>query len=276
MANVSTGETSPPTTAGVSTYEAHGALKSVNIKRREAVIAHDAIAGYMPAMTMSFEVRNARELDGLQAGDALAFRLCVTADRAWIEQLHKTGAAPADFSPPAASPPIALAVGDLVPDIELLEEGGRKVHLSDFRGKTLALTFIYTGCPLPTYCPLMNRNFQTAQTLLARLGEGDRCRFVSLSLDPDHDTPEILAGCARSFGAETPAWTFANASREALHLLGDGLGLEFRAAAGRIDHNLRTIVVDPAGRLRRVLRGNQWTPQELVAEVRSATRRGPP
>jgi protein SCO1/2 len=256
-----------------ATYEAHGVVKSVAAEKGEAVIAHEEIAGYMPAMTMSFTVHDAAELNGLQAGDSVDFRLLVTKDNAWIDRIRKTASGIADFSAPGREQARLLKQGDLVPDIEALDENARKIHLSDFRGKALALTFVYTRCPLPTYCPLMNRNFQTAQSLLSRIGESQRCQFLSLSLDSAHDTPEVLSGCAKEYGAEAPGWLFATASSAELHRVGDALGLEFRETPTGIEHNLRTVVLDPKGRLWRIFSGNDWTPQELISALRTAARR---
>lgn len=174
------------------------------------------------------------------------------------------------FTPAAASR--ELAVGDRLPDIELVNQSGGKIHLSDFRGKALAVTFIYSRCPSPELCPMVSRSFDTVQSLLARLGTGETCQLLSISLDAANDTPEVLASYARGFQADARLWTFATAREDVLRKLGDAVGLEFKRVDGRIDHNLRTVVVDAAGRMRRIFRGNEWTPQELAAELRAAAR----
>ena len=157
--------------------------------------------------------------------------------------------------------------GDSLPDIELTDARGETARLHDFAGKALAISFIYLRCPLPTYCPLTNHNFQAAQALLERLGIRAQTHFLSVSLDPANDTPARLADFAQAQEADPRVWTFATAREDALHKLGDAVGLEFQRNGSGINHNLRTVVVDARGRLRRVFRGNTWTPQELAAEL---------
>ena len=163
-----------------------------------------------------------------------------------------------------------LSVGDLLPDIELTNESGEKIHASDFRDKALAVTFIYSRCSPATLCPLVSRNFDIVQQLLARLGTSDRCHLLSISLDPENDTPEVLAAYEQGHQADPLVWNFATAPEAQVRQFGNAVGLEFKRTATGIDHNLRTVVVDGSGRIRRIFRGNNWTPQELVAELRSA------
>lgn len=254
-------------------YEAHGTLKDLDWPKHQAIVSHDAIPGYMPAMTMTFDVRD-KETGGLHSGDPISFRLCIKGDDAWIEHLQRvSGADSPPFSAKTPGPSHELREGDLLPDIDLVDQEGRAMKLSTFRGKSLALTFIYTRCPLPTYCPLISRNFESAQSLLAKLGELQNARFLSVSLDPSHDSPESLSTYAKIYHAEGGDWIFATSSEDALRKIGATIGLESSVTEGRIDHNLRTAVIDSDGRLRHVFRGNAWTPQELAAELRSATRR---
>lgn len=254
-------------------YEVRGVLQAIDSKSHQATIAHDAIPGYMGAMTMGFDVLDFSETKGLQPGDVLSFRLCVAGNRAWIEHIMKTGARAAPLittAPPEATR--ELGAGDLMPDAELVDQSGKKIHFLDFRGSALVVTFIYTGCPLPTYCPLMNRNFEAAQNLLARLGQGDNWRLLSISMDPEHDTPAALADFAKYQGADGNHWIFATAGEKVVRQLGGAVGLEFKTTNGSIYHNLRTVVIGPDGRIRRIFTGNTWTPQEVVAVVRAAMK----
>lgn len=163
-----------------------------------------------------------------------------------------------------------LSVGDLLPDIELTNENGAKIRASDFREKALAITFIYSRCSSATLCPLVSRNFDVAQQLLAKLGTSDRCHLLSISLDPANDTPEVLAAYEKGHQADPLVWNFATAPEAQVRQFGNAVGLEFKRTATGIDHNLRTVVIDGSGHIRRIFRGNTWTPQELVAELRSA------
>jgi protein SCO1/2 len=264
----------PP--AFAETYAAHGVVRGVDVVHRQVLVAHDAIPGYMAAMTMSFDLREEAELGHLQPGDRIDFDLVVRGDDAWIEHVQRTGFAGLPQLAPAPITSRAFEPGDLLPDIAFTDDAGRIRRLAEFRGRVLVVTFIYTRCPLPTYCPLMERNLQSAQTLLQRLGAEDGWHFLSLSFDAAHDTPAVLADYARTWRSESEAararWTFAAAEPADVHALGDGLGLEFREADGAITHSLRTVVIDPHGRLRRSFAGNSWTPQELASAVRRALR----
>lgn len=249
-------------------YEAHGVLQSITPWDREARIAHEEIVGYMPAMTMDFDVLDPKELSGLQPGDKLSFHLCVEGDRAWIEQIHKTDGGAPLFTEKRSRKELGL--GDPLPDLEFVDQSGNKSSLHSCRGKALAITFIYTRCPLPTYCPLMNRNFDAVQGLMEKLGAGPNWQLLSLTLDPKHDTPEVLSAYSKNYHPDVRHWRFVTAQEGALDEFGTSLGLELNRTGDRIDHNLRTVVVNADGKIRRVFSGNQWTPQELAAELRAA------
>ena len=256
-------------TASRQTYEVLGTLKEFNAAKHEATIAHEEIPGFMSAMTMSFEVPDAAEFPSLRAGDQLAFRLCVQGDHAWIDQVRPTGTRTTLTATPQQSVR-ELKVGEKVPDMEWTDQRSQKTRLRDLRGCALAITFIYSRCPLPTYCPLMNRNFATARTLLKQLGAQDNWRMISLSLDAKHDTPAVLEAYAKSHQAGELHWSFATADEPDLRRLGDAVGLEFQRIGAQINHNLRTVVIDVNGRISHIFRGNSWTPQELAAELRRA------
>ncbi len=249
-----------------------GVFRGVDPTTGQATVTHEAVSGYMPAMTMSFDLATPDEMRGLQTGDTFTCQLRVVGDRAWIEQIHQENA-PALSMPDIAaraSRSTELAVGDLLPDIEMTDQRDETIRLHDLGGKPLAISFIYLRCVLPTYCPQLNRNFRATQVLLDRLGLQGQARFLSVSMDPEHDTPKSLAAYAGSFEADPSTWIFATVPGESLRRLGDAVGLEFRQQGGVINHNLRTVVVDGRGRIRRIFRGNTWTPQELASELRAA------
>lgn len=252
-------------------YAMRGVLRNIDPKKGHATVSHEAVSGYMPAMTMDFDLADPAEMSTLHSGDTFTCRLRVTQTHAWIEAVHKEDVPPAtDIDALAASRSTELKSGDPLPSIDLIDERGATVHLRDFQGKSLAITFIYLRCPLPNYCPLMNRNFQSAQALLDRLGLKERTHFLSISMDAQNDTPKQLAEFVDAYGADRETWTFAAASEPALRTFGGAVGLEFQRTAGVISHNLRTVVIDPQGKVRRIFRGNTWTPQELTAELRAA------
>lgn len=251
-------------------------VESVDLAAGQARIRHEAIADYMPPMTMDFDAPDPKELGALTAGDSICFLLHVEGERAWIDSIQRSAPVPG-LEQPLRSPANSgseLRVGDRMPEFIVKDTSGSPVSLSDLAGKTVALTFIYTRCPLPTYCPLVSHNFQVALGLVSELGFGDRCAFLSVSIDPEHDTPETLRAYAKPFVAEADGrWIFASPDESTLQLLGDACGLTFRKVGGQIDHNLRTVVIGPDQKISSIFTGNRWTPQELASEMRKAARR---
>ncbi|MGC3990474.1 MAG: SCO family protein [Chthoniobacteraceae bacterium] len=186
-------------------------------------------------------------------------------------ELKKTGSKP--LLPIAKAPASASRerqVGEVLTDVPLLDSTGKPLHLAELRGNAVALTFIYTRCPLPTFCPLMNRNLHETQSLLQRLAPAEKWRLISLTLDPKNDTPTMLANCAANFEADAKRWIFASTPEENLQQLGDEVGLTFSTSGGTIYHNLRTVVLRPDGRIAQIFNGNTWTPQELTASILAA------
>jgi protein SCO1/2 len=176
--------------------------------------------------------------------------------------------------PVPASPPALLEPGAAVPDVVLKDQDGNERRLSAWRGGVVAVTFIYTRCPLPNFCPLMDRHFaavqQSVQSDPALKG---RSHLLSVSFDPRFDTPEILAAHARKAGADPALWTFATGEQDAVDAFARGFGVSIireDADLEEIMHNLRTAVIDREGRLVQVFNGNEWTPAELLDAMRRA------
>jgi protein SCO1/2 len=245
---------------------------------KQVRIAHDEVPGYMEKMTMPFAVRDLAELEGLAPGDLVEVRLHVTATEEWIDQVRKTGhRALAKELTDAPPPPLDLFdPGDAVDAPRFTSQDGVPFTLESLRGKVVAVTFTYTRCPLPDYCPLMDRRFREAQDrVLASSTLRGRVHFVTLSFDAPHDTPAVLAAHAARVGARRDVWTFATAPTADVDAFGGRLGLtvmrESDAPAG-ITHNLRTAVITPAGTLSTILRGNDWTTDALVAALEGASR----
>jgi protein SCO1/2 len=249
------------------TYQVHGTVRGVS--HGSVRIAHEAIPDYMPAMTMDFPVKDSIPKD-LAAGDQVQFELSVTDDDSWISHVTKIRpeGSPASVSPPKAqtaaseAPSDELQKGDAVPDFELIDQTGKPVRLSSFRGKHLVLTFIYTRCPLPNFCPLMSKNFQALQQRLEKEYPG-RFQLLSITIDPKFDRPGILKEYAGRYGANEKCWTFATGTSEQIDSIASQFGLVHEPESGLISHNLRTALVGPDGRLRHVWKSNVWTPYEV-------------
>jgi protein SCO1/2 len=162
-----------------------------------------------------------------------------------------------------------------LPDAELLAEDGSRLKLSDFEGRAVAFTFIFTRCPLPDYCPRMNRQFLQARELLQqRPGGPTNWQFVSISFDPEFDQPGVLARYAFSYrGRNADRWLFASAATNVMAGFVSQLDFRFANEGGSFMHNLRTVVLDPQRRLYRQFDGNRWKAQELADAMAEAARR---
>lgn len=269
--------TAPPVISVTSTqmFQVKGVVESVKAEAKTVRIRHDAIPGYMDAMTMPFEVRDTNELAGVNAGDSVTFRMFVTETDGWIDQIQKLNVDANAASIPANAPirivrdVEPLDVGDLLPDYRFTNQVGQAVSLSQFRGQALALTFIFTRCPFPTFCPLMSNNFQKAQdALLANPNAPTNWHLLTISFDPEFDTPGQLKAYAARQHADPARWDFLTGTLVDITALSEQVGLQFwRDPAGGINHNLRTVVVDARGRVQKIFIENKWTVEELTDEI---------
>lgn len=265
-------------TNAVRSFSARGVVMELPPGGDTVVVRHEAIPGFMPKMTMTFNVRGADALRGLTPGDAITFRVKATEEESWIEEIKRGSAAGLDQSTNAGPSAPALLragqvkVGEVLPDAPLLTEAGDTIHLSDFRGRALALTFIFTRCPLPDFCPRMNRNFDRARDLLLRQAAGPtNWQFLSISFDSEFDRGEVLQRYAQGYrGAQSDRWLFAVASADVLGALGPEVGFRFSQEGGSFVHNLRTVVLDPQRRVYRQFEGNQWKAAELAQALTEA------
>jgi protein SCO1/2 len=257
-------------------YALKGKVVAVDVAQRQVTVAHEDIPGFMPAMTMPYAVleKDAALLRGVHPGDEITATLVVPDSRYWLEDLVvvKRGTPDPNATP---EPRVHEAhPGDVVPDVALVDQDGRPLRLADFRGKALALTFVYTRCPLPDYCPLMMRNFAAAHAALEKdPALAARTHLLTVSFDAKHDTPEVLRAFGRPF-QETARpftqWTLATGKEEAIRALAAALELSYAEESQSFTHNLRTAVIGPRGKLRHLFRGNDWKPEELVAELKAA------
>jgi len=262
--------------ATTRTFNVKGTIISLKTEQSAVVIEHEDIPGYMKAMTMPFFVRDTNELNGLIPGEEVQFKMIVTHDDAWIEDIEKTGNA-RNILPPNSGIRIVrdvepLEIGDTLPDYALTNELGQPIRLSQYRGKTLVLSFLFTRCPLPTFCPRTARQLaETQQTLLSRERGPTNWQILVVSIDPEYDTPERLKQYGESYDYYPDRWTLATGDLTEITALGEQFGVMFWKEGGTISHNLRTVVVDPTGIIRANLIGNEWKVEELVAEIDKAT-----
>jgi protein SCO1/2 len=177
-------------------------------------------------------------------------------------------------APSASSGFELLKIGDLVPDMEFVNQDGQKQRFSSLRGAPVAITFIYTSCPLPTFCPLMDRHFASIQQVIKSDPALKKVHLVSVSFDPITDTPPVLKKHARELSADPSRWTFFTGDRDEIDRFASRFGVAVTRElndARDITHNLRTAIVDANGKLVKVYTGNEWTPAQVLADLRSVT-----
>lgn len=233
---------------------------------------------------MLFEARPTNELSGLTAGDTVSFRMSVTETDGWIDQIKKLESAPVTNTLPTTGSfrfvreVEPLNVGDELPEYQFTNQLGQAVSLSQFRGQALAITFIFTRCPFPTFCPLMSRNFEEVQKkLLGQPNAPTNWHLLTISFDPEYDTPPRLKGYARQYNADPKHWSFLTGSLVDITAIAEQCGLVFWREGGgvNISHNLRTAIVDASGRVQKILPENKWTSEELAAEILTAAQAKP-
>jgi protein SCO1/2 len=229
----------------------------------------------MGAMTMPFWVRDDWAFSAMAPGREIKATIVVERGRSWLERISVSeGPAGGDTSTLIHEGPEA-APGSEVPDFLLTNQDGRKIRMSEFRGRTVLVTFIYTRCPLPEYCPLMTNHFLSLYRSLSKEKELlGRTHLLSVSFDPDFDTPAVLREYAEAhLRSDTPealkTWDFATATKDEIRRMADFFGLDYWPEGGQIVHSLRTAVISPDGKLARLYRGNDWTPGDLLRDARA-------
>jgi len=260
-------------------FQVAGVVMALEPGGRTAMIRHQAIPGYMPAMTMPFTVRESNELAGVNPGDRVSFRLNVAADEGWIDQLKVLEAGAVDVVKPKVESlrfgrvVEPLSEGDLLPDYHFTNELRQAVTFRQYSGQALGLTFFYTRCPYPAFCPRMSRNFAAAAQQLAGLaGAPTNWHLFSISFDPAHDTPATLRDYARKLHYDPAKWSFLTGEMIELDAITEQFGLLRERDGEFFSHNVRTVVVDARGRIQRIIMGNEWQVEDFVAEMLRAAK----
>jgi protein SCO1/2 len=263
-------------------YDLKGKVISVDREKRRAKIDHEEIPGYMPAMEMDFPIREDWVWDDLIPGSEIRAQLVVdnTADEPyWLEKIGIIANAKPGQSPPPPVNENFAQVGKEVPDFQLTNQDGKQISMRDFRGKSLAITFIYAQCPLPDYCIKMSTNFSdAANRIMAEPEAKDRFRLLSISFDPARDTPEKL----RSYGLgylgkgakpDFTVWQLAIGSDNQVRSIADFFGLRYEVDENdktQFNHSLRTALIAPDGKVTKIFAGNEWTVNDLIREMKAS------
>jgi protein SCO1/2 len=230
----------------------------------------------MMAMTMPFRVKDSTLVYAVQVGDSVEGTLAVSRTESWLESVRVTGLGGPE--PPLTAEDITFRklfkVGEPIPDFSFVNQDGKRIRFSDFRGKVLAFTFIYTRCPIPDYCIRMSDYFSRIQkTLEKEESLRGKWHLMSVSFDPKNDTPEVLNKYSTIYRADLSTWDFVVEKESVIQQLGDGFDLTFYDdEGGLIAHNLRTVLIDPKGNLRYIIKDNEWKPEEVLTLIRELAR----
>jgi protein SCO1/2 len=268
--------TQSPAGQNFKIYKLRGKVVSTDAASGEVTLNHEAIPGFMDAMTMPYKLKDARILSELHPGDTITADVLVSPDPnadVLLDHIVVVAQAKPDYRP-AVSYHVPAA-GDAVPDFKLKNQDGRPIHLGQFRGKALLVTFIYTRCPLPDFCPRVTRNFALIEKELAAAPAlYAKTHLISISFDPEHDTPERLRAYGATYiGSDASRafahWDFAVAAKPELLEMAKffDLGLTNEADA-TITHSLSTTLIGPDGKVVRFYPGNEWTAAEILGDVK--------
>lgn len=238
-----------------------GLVLRVSPADRTMLVSHRDIPGYMRAMVMPFRVQKSSELDGLAPGARVRFQLVVGKRAAVARRIRKqSGSADLDVRIP--EPAERIGIGSVMPDFTLTDQNGCAVRLADFRGKVVAVNFIYTRCPLPEVCPRLSATFAQLQRRFAK-SMGSGLALLSISIDPQYDTPDVLAAYARKWGADAARWRFLTGALGDVRQVAARFGLVFWPEEGLLTHTSQTGVIARDGTLVAIVEGSSYSATQL-------------
>jgi len=268
-------------TPAAKRYPFTGRVVSVDTQGQSAIIDGDNVPGIMDPMAMSYVVKPPAILSRLSPGDSIAADLIIGPENenayseSWLENVRVTGHA--DRAPAAVGNSLHLpAPGEDVPDFSFTNQSGRRISLKQYRGNVLLVTFIYTRCPFPDFCPRVSGNFAEIYKQLGTTPALAGTRLLSISFDPEHDTPKVLRDYGFSVAhTREPVlfghWEFAAPSAADLQKIADFFALTIKPEGGPITHNLSTAVIGPDGKILKWYHGSGWQASDLIKDVLGAS-----
>jgi len=278
-------QSAKPDAQNIRRFGLRGIVREVDATRSQVTVEHEAIEGYMQDMTMDFPVRDDPQvLRLLRPGDRIDATLVVEKEHFWLEKILTRGfvgtpAAPAATAAAAKDssyssfvtpvPNRGVQVGDAVPDFALKDQTGATVRLSQMRGEPVAVTFIYTRCPVATACPMTIAKFSKLDALLAQKKVG---HLLVVTVDPEHDTPEVLADYAKKAGADPKRWKFLTGSPQDVARVASSFGVMYYPEHGQMIHSQAVAVLDPQGRLSTIYYGETWQPEHILRDLENARK----
>jgi protein SCO1/2 len=260
-------------------YETRGIVRGFSPDRQMIEIQHENIPDFMPSMTMPFVTHDSKEIVDLKAGDAISFRITVTQKDLWVDNVKKIQREDVHVAEPkptlavSAKDGARLKEGDEMPPFSLTNQNGERISLDTFRGQPFVLTFVFTRCPVPNFCPRMSNNFEELQTAI-KTGSGAlaKTRLLSITLDPQFDTPQVLNAYAASHQADAKVWTFGTGHEREIDALTRAFSVYRQTEGGTISHGLATALINRDGNIDKIWRGNGWTPTEVTQAIQAESK----
>ena len=260
----------PQATAGAKQYELKGKVVSADRANHKVTIAHDKIGDYMEAMTMPFTLTDDWVYSDLAPGAQIQATLVVDQGMTWLENPVVTKIVDATLAR-SEDTGVEPKLGVETPDFTLLNQDGKKISFKQYRGRVLVLTFIYTRCPLPDYCPLMSENFAKLKAAFdSNAALKAKTHLLSISVDPAYDKPAVLRTYGAQYAGKPPdfkQWEFAAGTAEEVKQVAQFFGLNYWPEKDQVIHGLRTAIVGADGKVVKVYRGNEWKPEEVLKEL---------
>jgi len=264
---------------GADHYDTRGVVRGFSPDRSAIEIQHENIPGFMPSMTMPFVARDPKQITHLKTGDAISFRLSVTQKDFWIENVKKIRPEDVNVAEPKRTPSVSqerdarLKEGDKMPPFSLMNQNDERISLDTFHGQPFVLTFVFTRCPVPNFCPRMSNNFEELQAAI-KAGSGmlATTRLLSVTLDPDYDSPKVLSDYAVFHHADPNIWTFATGDEKEIDSLTRAFSVYRQTEGGTISHGLATALINRDGRIERIWRGNAWAPTEVTQAIHAESK----
>jgi protein SCO1/2 len=269
--------------ADAKRYALKGVITAVDASRPAITVAHEAVEGLLGAATTTFPVRDDPKVVALlRPGDRIEARLIVDGESRFLEEILTKGFVPSPTASgggggSASTPPRlggalpepnkGVAPGDDVPDFALIDQTGKTVRLSQFRGTPVAVTFAYTRCPVATACPMTMTKFAKIDAALAKKSWGE---LLSITVDPQNDTPEVLRDFASRIGADPKRWKFLTGEPKAVARAAESFGVLYYPDHGQIVHSQAVAVIDPAGKLAAIYYGEMWDPETVLRDLEKA------
>ncbi len=264
---------SPTAQSPARSYQVRGIVRGFAPDRSTVSIQHEDIPGFMPSMIMPFSAKDQNEIADLKIDDAISFRMTVTEKDLLLDQVKKIQASEVHVAQPrptvagAATTAERLKEGEIVPFFKLTGQDGARVTAETFRGHPLVLTFVFTRCPVPNFCPRISHNFSELQNAIKADPALAATRLLSITLDPKFDTPEILKEYGEHQQADPTMWTFATGEPAQIDLLTQSFAVYVQPEASTISHGLATALIGADGSVVKIWRGNGWTPGEVIDEL---------